>query len=105
MTHCKECGVPLVQKPHIKVAGHHKPFVMVFQTYRQDEGDLVKGFLRAHGIPFVTTGDATAPFGMDFIDRLPTTSDPAGMQIFVPPDYADETMKLLSEADKRKRDA
>ena len=99
---CERCGVALVRDPHIKVHGHDQPFVRVFQSYDELEFDIVKGFLRAHGIPFVTTGDPAAEFGMNFTNRMPTIDDPAGEQLFVPPIYADQTREILAHAAKSK---
>ena len=63
----------------------HEPYVRVFQSYDQSEFDLVKGFLKARGIPVTITGDAAAEFGMNLPNRMPTLDESAGSQLFVPP--------------------
>jgi hypothetical protein len=99
---CDRCGVALAKQPRVTAHGHDEPFVRVFQSYDEFEFDIVKGFLRAHGIPFVTTGDPAAEFGMRSINRMPTLDEPAGMQLFVPPLYAEQTEEILARAGKGK---
>ena len=98
---CSTCGVALVDEQYVKAAGHDKPFVRVFGTTNQLEFDLVKGFLRAHGIPFVTTGDASAPFGSEIQTNSRVGWESAGSQLFVPPSYADQTKMILANAAKK----
>ena len=78
-----------------------EPFVLVFRTTDQVKFDLVKGFLHAQGIPFVTTGDATAEFGTAIQkNALDENWEDRGCQLFVPPDHASAAMSLLERAEK-----
>jgi hypothetical protein len=81
----------------------HEPHVQIFQSYDQAEFDVVKGFLRAQGIPFTTTGDASAEFGMNVLNRMPTIDEPAGRQLSVPPRFVKQAKKALAEAERRRR--
>jgi len=78
-----------------------KSYVLVFRTDDQIKFDLIKGFLRTQGIPFVTTGDATAPFGTAIQkNALDTNWESRGCQLFVPPGHAAEAQSLLRRVGK-----
>ena len=78
-----------------------QPFVLVFRTHDQTKFDLVKGFLKAQGIPFATTGDASSTFGTAIQkNALDESWEPRGCQLFVPPRFANEARSLLGQVEK-----
>ena len=80
-----------------------QPYVRIFQSEEQTDLDLVKGFLKAQGIPFTTTGDSSADFGMTHWNRMPTFDEPAGRQLFVHPRYVKQATRALADVNRRRQ--